>query len=912
MKRRDLWFYIMVGSLSCATLFSQVSPTVTAPNRKIAAPSPSAQRPAGADHPETTAGTIEGYVYWDTRRVLHKPAGTCSGLAITVSVGSSSGPFTAYTPLATLSNNFKYLGQVKEFLAGGVVNVYEVCTYGYNHVPVGADLQVKLTVTDPTAFLPPSTPQYSILGPVKIINAQCASLPPIMNPSFSNLVGHWGSCQDMAYDVNFAMQQLPRPPLVPLDSGGSNVSHLPGAANPGPINLSKGAVNPGPIQQPSGSINPGPIQLSRNVGSPGSIQTPSSTTNARGPLLSPLTQQGMLAGGAKATSPSISTASGSREGHTGPTRGSATLTNADVASMLKAGLSESVIISTIQSAKKNFDFSPAGCQALQQARVSPAIIAVMADGSVRPCSAAIKNGPATPGSKVELNPQPYPPRTDVGSGTAVPKIENISQTSMMQSLKKESPGSLAAVTPGRLPTFKALQKVTNPQLSEHMNAIIAVLNQQKLAADQEFAAITTTAGSANSAATNRTRATTSNLLLAPQNLGPQQTQSAHAGISPSITHAPSMDTTVLTCTNDPTPRVNSVNGKQTAIVFTPERKFNRYTILGCGFGGAQPTNSVSISDPSTFFTPNGFNAKLNIDYWSENAIVAHLDPWLAGVLDYGAVTLTVTPALKPPIKKPGNSFYAARGALAPDGSAQEVPMPYGSMRSKNVDLSAASNVLSAFDAVPKNATQKYQSLSFQGAPVAGWVFRYAYGHDDSENWVNENTSGIAEYYCYINGNVIEQKFEDWSPPCSNFFGSNRYSTSKDWQASAPDHWFTGLWVTGFELSSYNLYVLDTDASQICGAWDDTSKQSGVMGQWDFSVSTSKTLASAIDVRWPLYWCIDKEAEPFNRENIALQSAYGLALYVMGPRCVDPATAHADQDCISKVKQMLSSPPLSGI
>ena len=53
----------------------------------------------------------------------HVPAGSCSGLAVTVAVGSSSGgPLVAYTPLATLTNNFKYVGQVKEFLAGGKVN----------------------------------------------------------------------------------------------------------------------------------------------------------------------------------------------------------------------------------------------------------------------------------------------------------------------------------------------------------------------------------------------------------------------------------------------------------------------------------------------------------------------------------------------------------------------------------------------------------------------------------------------------------------------------------------------------------------------------------------------------------------------------------------------------------------------
>ena len=175
---------------------------------------------AWRDHPESTAGTIEGFVYWDASQFSHVPAGSCSGLAVTVAVGSSSGgPLVAYTPLATLTNNFKYVGQVKEFLAGGKVNVYDVCTYGYNHVPVGPDLQVKLEVTQPQVFSPAAVPQFATVGPVKIINAQCNMLPQITNPGLSDLLAHWGSCQNMAYDVNFAMHTAPRPQLGDASGG---------------------------------------------------------------------------------------------------------------------------------------------------------------------------------------------------------------------------------------------------------------------------------------------------------------------------------------------------------------------------------------------------------------------------------------------------------------------------------------------------------------------------------------------------------------------------------------------------------------------------------------------------------------------------------------------------------------------
>src|SRR6266853_5994828 len=209
---RNFKYFILVIVLSCTGVAAQVSPTMPPPKRNITGPSQ--HRPAGADHPESTAGTIEGFVYWDVNTVRHMPANSCSGLAITVSVGSSSGgPFTAYTPLGTLSNNFKYVGEVKEFLVGGKVIVYDVCTYGYDKVPVGPDLQVTLTVAQSGEFLPGAFPQFATLGPIKLINAQCNMLPRIVNPTASDLAAHWGSCQNRAYDVNFVMQRTPRQPL---------------------------------------------------------------------------------------------------------------------------------------------------------------------------------------------------------------------------------------------------------------------------------------------------------------------------------------------------------------------------------------------------------------------------------------------------------------------------------------------------------------------------------------------------------------------------------------------------------------------------------------------------------------------------------------------------------------------------
>ena len=179
---RNFKYFILVIVLSCTGVAAQVSPTMPAPNRNITGPS--AHGSPGV-HPEAVAGTIEGFVYWDANSQAHageqlQPFGDHR------SVGSSSRPIHGATPLGTLSNNFKYVGEVKEFLVGGKVNVYDVCTYAYDKVPVGPDLQVTLTVAQSGEFLPGAFPQFATLGPIKIINAQCNMLPRIANPTASD------------------------------------------------------------------------------------------------------------------------------------------------------------------------------------------------------------------------------------------------------------------------------------------------------------------------------------------------------------------------------------------------------------------------------------------------------------------------------------------------------------------------------------------------------------------------------------------------------------------------------------------------------------------------------------------------------------------------------------------------------
>ena len=864
---------ILMILLCCAWLQAQISPTMPAPNRNMTGTGPSPHRPPG-EHPETVAGTVEGFVYWDANSINHIPTDSCSGLAITVSVGSSSGgPLTAYTPLGTLSNNFKHLGQVKEFLSGGGINVYDVCTYAYDKVPVGPPLQVKLTVTQPTAFSPVSTPQYEILGPITIINGRCNMLPRIVNPNASDLTGNWGSCQDKAYNVNFAMLH-PGALGAGTPRGSGNVRVEPKGAlatspllkGPGPVgapmlsgapqqgmlatgapatvqssSTARGAQNPAPaigsasvmsqqkatppsgsnpqpnrqseatryanaanaatgVKLPSGTItgfvywqmnvfqpqadcqglsvkiitvnNSGmPLQLlsttsnlvasgpmtdysaigtpkymlcsysfqnipekvsvrallygmptTASVAIPSAFQiaggncnsTPSSTlsfiltggpmlcgegayninfkltasaaTTARSPENSTLLRNttggpphGLLAqppahipnvggpasgasGGATLlSSPGAGLpAPAQGQSETTATRGTATqtLTNVDVANMLKAGLAESVIISSIRSSRKNFDFSPAGCQTLKRARVSVGILAAMGNGSVRPCGEITGNSSsATPGSNVELNPQPLPPRTAAGAtpgttaagGEGGKRVEPVDPKLTM-----------------KLGPAVAGQMMKNSRISERTNQTLAALQKQRSAADIEAAEMKLSLRPAVQASTlNGPLQTMSSGTMspgvsaaapAPATLATNRgTATPSPGnISPAITHAPHINTTVVTCTHDPTFRILTVSGNADRATFTPIDKYNLYTITGCSFGSQDAKNTVYIYGTGTF------QANFNIKYWSDNSIVLSLDPTVTGYPDLDGVSLVVQRSDGQQTQQGGFKFYAAR------------------------------------------------------------------------------------------------------------------------------------------------------------------------------------------------------------------------------------------------------------
>ena len=600
----------------------------------------------------------------------------------------------------------------------------------------------------------------------------------------------------------------------------------------------------------------------------------------------------------------------------------APLTDRDVIQMVESGKPEAAIVATIRSSRTNFDLSPQGCSLLAAAHVSRTILNAMGSGSQPPCASTselskpqtsgtgtlLGNGnamllgggskqtqptaaaPSRGGDRVALNPQPLPPGPATKSGAGSPGA-NVAQATAAVSDYRQPPGNREsakthALRPVKLAPAKALRKVTNSLVGKQNVTIIAVLQQQRQAADQEASAMKLGVRSAGSAGTttvsSRETAPSRKLQVtagSPQ-LGPERTQGAPGPSGFQIVNKPYAEPPSIACAKDPTPRVLSAPS-----VFTPEARYNLFTISGCGFGATAAGNTAYI------FGGNGFRENLAIDFWSDRGITAHLDPALAGALDQNNITLVVAPAGRQAFQKSGFKFYAARGMPAPDGSDQEVQLAYNSMPQSSVTLFDATPVFAGYDRVPQNGTSQFPSFSFQGTPVAGWVFRYAYGHDDTFNSFNGDRDIRT---CFINDVTYRGKLVDGSNACAKYFEGG--------QKFGADTWDFSKLAPGFSISSYQLYYEDTDSRQLCGAWDETGHQNGLLGSWDFNLTTS----SQITVTWPVYWCRDTEATPSDRVNKQEQSAYGLAVWVLGPRCVDPWTGQKDQTCMAKVQKILGS------
>src|ERR1041385_849943 len=91
--------------LMCVTVTAQVT-SAKPTNPNLTVPGPQRHEPAGGQRPTGNSssitsvqppnsdltvypGDVEGFVYWDSSTITHKPAGTCNGLAVNVSPAGS-------------------------------------------------------------------------------------------------------------------------------------------------------------------------------------------------------------------------------------------------------------------------------------------------------------------------------------------------------------------------------------------------------------------------------------------------------------------------------------------------------------------------------------------------------------------------------------------------------------------------------------------------------------------------------------------------------------------------------------------------------------------------------------------------------------------------------------------------------
>jgi len=604
--RTNLALFLVAITLSGLGAFAQ-PPVSTAPVQGpvMTAPGQHRQQPPGGR--SAFPGILEGYVYWDTSGVQHNPPLSCSGLAVTVSVGTpptgSTPTFEQFQPIGTF-NNFTYLNN------GSTLGV---CAYAVEHVPTGQDLRVQISTT-PSAFstaVSPVTPPTANdpNGPIKIVGGQCSNLPPAV-PSPSVLGSGWWTCGNYAYNVNFVLRASGANPSI----GGSGQSALSGAQKP--------------------------------------------------------------------------------------------LTNPDVIRMVKAGVPESAIVTSIQSSPAKFDLSPDGLLALHRAGVGQKILdTMMTSGTSQPMGANPGNSQPSPphgtvsatGSGATLQPTPLPgvqshklpPIRSSPKRDASPPADETTKASIKSKLdaqvaafKKKMPVVASVHTPAAgksVPETQALerQKASIAQAKVTQSAASPMMLGSASKAAPSTGAVATTTATPMLATTPSEPA----MKQAPSSSAPHQSTSTPPAIAttpilatapsePAMKQAPTSSVPRPTF-NGPNPnevvqppaarmcltaQIYNVNNATSGVVFTQDPAYNDYLINGCGFGNQG--GQVYLSGAVT-------NGRINmvVKQWSPGQIEVEVQPGLRGVLD-GWPDLIVIPAGNPPVKFPNCRFYTQRQSVS--------------------------------------------------------------------------------------------------------------------------------------------------------------------------------------------------------------------------------------------------------
>lgn len=245
--------------------------------------------------------------------------------------------------------------------------------------------------------------------------------------------------------------------------------------------------------------------------------------------------------------------------------------------------------------------------------------------------------------------------------------------------------SLASVPPNL--TAKTLPEIKNPAVLT--SPILMSLQQQKQAAEVESSQImSATAGQTTGGA----RVTLANK--------PAGMLAAKPGMSaPPPANKPPMGAVVNSQASNiclaNTVGIRAVNQKSSGIIFTPDPRYNLYTIIGCGFG-TTPGKIYLLGGAGAFPAHSGKIMLSPVDPvrgWTDWAIIAKVDPTITGELDQNNISLVIESASGRHGQANGFSFFAMRG---PAFALKSIPSSAACSAADSSPCSPTSGYISQF------------------------------------------------------------------------------------------------------------------------------------------------------------------------------------------------------------------------
>jgi hypothetical protein len=279
---------VFMMAILCGALAAQI-PATKQPNPNITPLGPHAQQPPGG-HPVMT-GTIYGFVYWDAKATSHLGPSICNAMAITVVVANKG----SYSPLGLVGtqSHVTSMATIHPPLTSVNTTSYDGCAYSFVNAPLGQNLYVKLNLAQAVGTLTPAVvAKDPPVGPIQFSNTPCSKLPPLTKATVGELIGNWGSCQNVAYDVN--LQLVNTPQLTVLSANGGSGGNQGGVQSAPLLNPTRpaGMLNSATSQSTSPApspangmllpaVTPTPAQTSSRTGTPRQIvpATPGSSAN---------------------------------------------------------------------------------------------------------------------------------------------------------------------------------------------------------------------------------------------------------------------------------------------------------------------------------------------------------------------------------------------------------------------------------------------------------------------------------------------------------------------------------------------------------------------------------------------------------------------------------------------------------